>query len=97
MLMSPVRLRSEKGCAGDARQELETTDPTSRQRGPHQQTRNCLKNNQRENGKNWSRVPDGCLTPRRTGRLTVGHNITLALTLTWSVECNRVSAVKRSF
>jgi hypothetical protein len=38
---------------------------------------NCLKNNQRENGKNWSRVPDGCLTPRRTGRLIVrSHKLT---------------------
>jgi hypothetical protein len=26
--------------------------------------------------KNWSRVPDGCLTPRRTGRLTVGRKLT---------------------
>jgi hypothetical protein len=26
--------------------------------------------------KNWSRVPDGRLTPRRTGRLIVGHNVT---------------------
>jgi hypothetical protein len=33
MLMSPVGLRSEKGCAGDARQKLKSTDPTSRQRG----------------------------------------------------------------
>jgi hypothetical protein len=39
------------------------------------------KNNQRENGKYWSRVPDGCLTPGRTGRLTVIRNITLTLTL----------------
>jgi hypothetical protein len=23
--------------------------------------------------KNWSRVPDGCLTPRQAGRLTVGN------------------------
>jgi hypothetical protein len=33
MLMSPVGLRSEKGCAGDARQKLKSTDPTTRQRG----------------------------------------------------------------
>jgi hypothetical protein len=39
---------------------------------PHQQARNCLKNYPKENGKNWSRVPDGCLIPRR--------NITLTLT-----------------
>jgi hypothetical protein len=25
---------------------------------------------------NWSTVPDGCLTPKRTGRLTVGRNLT---------------------
>jgi hypothetical protein len=44
MLMSPVGLRSEKSCSGDARQKLKIPDPTSRQRGrPHQQTRNCLK------------------------------------------------------
>jgi hypothetical protein len=33
MLISPVGLRSEKGCAGDARQKLKTKDPTSCQRG----------------------------------------------------------------
>jgi hypothetical protein len=33
MLMSPVGLKSEKGCAGDARQKLKSTDPSSRQRG----------------------------------------------------------------
>jgi hypothetical protein len=33
MLMSPVGLRTEKGCAGDVRQKLKSTDPTSRQRG----------------------------------------------------------------
>jgi hypothetical protein len=33
MLMSPVGLGSEKGCAGDAQQKLKTSDPTSRQRG----------------------------------------------------------------
>jgi hypothetical protein len=28
----------------------------------------------------WSWAPDGCLTPRQTGRLAVGRNITLTLT-----------------
>jgi hypothetical protein len=32
MHMSPVGLRSEKGCAGDAQQKLKTADPTSHQR-----------------------------------------------------------------
>jgi hypothetical protein len=47
MLMSPVGLRSEKGCAGGARQKLKTTDPTSRQRGRPTSTNPQLsKNNQ---------------------------------------------------
>jgi hypothetical protein len=37
-------VEAEKGCTGDAQQKLETTDPTSRQRGrPHQQIHNCVK------------------------------------------------------
>jgi hypothetical protein len=52
MLMSPVGLRSEKGCAGDAQQKLKTTDPTSRQRGRSTSTNPRLyKNNYREKGK----------------------------------------------
>jgi hypothetical protein len=70
--MSPVGLRSEKGCAGDAWQELKSTDPTSHQRGRHINKPETVK---RENGKNWSRIADGCLIPRRTGRQTVGRNI----------------------
>jgi hypothetical protein len=78
--MSPVGLRSVKGCVGNARQKLKTTGPTSRQRGRATSTNPKLsKNNQREKGKNWSQVPDGRLTPRRTGRLTVDRNITLTL------------------
>jgi hypothetical protein len=75
MLVSPMGLRPEKGCAGDARQKLKTTDTASRQRGRHTSTNPQLsKNNQRQEG-----VPDGRLTPRQTGRLTVSGNITLTL------------------
>jgi hypothetical protein len=82
MLMSPVGLRSEKGFAGDARQKLKTTDPTSSLRGcPTSTSPKLSKNNQSENEKNLSWVPDGCLTPRKPGRLTVGRNITLILIL----------------
>jgi hypothetical protein len=38
---------------------IEITDPNPQQ----------SKNDQREKGINWAWVPDGCLTPRRTGRL----------------------------
>jgi hypothetical protein len=83
MLTSPVGLRYEKCCASNDQQKLKTTDPTSRQRGrPTSTNPQLYKNNKREKGKNWSRVPDGCLTPRRTCLLTVSRNITLTLTLT---------------
>jgi hypothetical protein len=76
--MSPVGLRSQKGCAGDSRQKLKTIDPTFRQRGrPTSVNPQLSKNNQKENGKNWSRGPDVRLTPRQTDRLTDGRNMTL--------------------
>jgi hypothetical protein len=42
---------------------------------PHQQPRNYLKIIRKKKKIKWSRVPEGCLTPRQTGRLTVGRNI----------------------
>jgi hypothetical protein len=45
-----------------------------RESAPHQQTRNCL-----TVINIWSWAPDGCLTRRQTGRLTVDLNITLTL------------------
>jgi hypothetical protein len=51
--ISTVGLRTEKGCAGDARQKLKSTDPTSRQRGhPTSTNPKRSKNKQGENGKN---------------------------------------------
>jgi hypothetical protein len=78
MLMSSVGLRSENGCAGDARQKLKTTDWTSRQRAPHQQTPQLSKIIEERKGKNWSRVPDESLTPEKNGRLTDDHNKALS-------------------
>jgi hypothetical protein len=50
-------------------------------RAPHiNKPKTVKKNNQSENGKNLSRVPGGCPTPGRTGRLTVSRNITLTST-----------------
>jgi hypothetical protein len=52
MLMSPVGLRSEEGCDGNALQKLKTTDPSSRQRGRLTSTNpQPSKNNLREKGK----------------------------------------------
>jgi hypothetical protein len=70
--MCPVGLRFEKGCTGYSQQKLKTTDSTSRQRGRPTSTNPQLsKNNQIEKGKNWSWVPDGCLTARLTDWLSV--------------------------
>jgi hypothetical protein len=39
------------------------------EREPHiNKPETVKKNNQRENGNNWSRFPGGCLIPRRTGQ-----------------------------
>jgi hypothetical protein len=83
MLKSPVGLRSEKLCAGDARQKLKSTHSTSRQRGRPTSTKLTLsKKKVKENGEKLVADPGGCLIPRRTCRQTVGRNITLTLTLT---------------
>jgi hypothetical protein len=54
--------------------------PLIRETAPYQQTRNCL-----TVMKIWSWDPDGCIIPRQTGRLTVGRNIRLRLTLKYQV------------
>jgi hypothetical protein len=70
--------------------------PLVREGAPHQQTRNCL-----TVAKMWSWARDGCLTPRQTGRLTIGRNITLSLILVcevvvrWSPVCRGVSTERR--
>jgi hypothetical protein len=56
------------------------TWPLVREGTPHQQSRSYLKIIKKKK-KNWLRVTDGFLTPRQTGCLTIGHNMTL--TLTW--------------
>jgi hypothetical protein len=56
--------------------ELKTTDPTSRQRKfPTSLNQKPFKVIQ-ERKKNWPRVRKGSLTPRQTGRLTIGQSIT---------------------
>jgi hypothetical protein len=47
------------------------TQPLVRQGAPYQEPRNCQRDK-----KIWSWAPDGILTPRQTGRLTVGHKLT---------------------
>jgi hypothetical protein len=47
------------------------TRPLVREGAPHQQALNCVTVIQI-----WSLTPDGGLTPRQTGRLTIGRNMT---------------------
>jgi hypothetical protein len=60
MLVSPVGLRSDIGCAGHAQKKLKTTNPTSRQRGCLTSTNPKMskKNNVKEMGKisHWSQM-----------------------------------------
>jgi hypothetical protein len=79
MVLNAVVLRPERDCAGEDQQQQYITDP-SRQRGHYRITNPQLCKENFKKKENWSRVPDGCLTPRRTGRLTVARNLTLALT-----------------
>jgi hypothetical protein len=70
MVMSPVGFGPENDCAGKARSNCKRqARPLVREDAPHQQTRKCL-----TEIKIWSQAPDGCLTPRQTGRLTVGRS-----------------------
>jgi hypothetical protein len=77
MVMSPTGLRPEKDCAGEASQQLLSTDSSFRQGG-------CLTSRypqiykDNDNKETWSRAPDAFLTTKQTGRLTVGRNITLS-------------------
>jgi hypothetical protein len=79
MLMSPVGLRSEKRCADDALQKLKSIDPTSRQRGSSTLTNPKL--SKKIIKERMGKIGHGYLIQRRTGRQTVGRNISLTLAL----------------
>jgi hypothetical protein len=68
-----TRERLRWGCPATT----ESTDLISRQRGRPTSTNPQLSKDDYEKKKNWSLVPDGCLTPSQTGRLSVGRNIIL--------------------
>jgi hypothetical protein len=73
-----LRLRSD--CSGKAQKQFNSqlqTRPLVREGATKQQSRSCLRKISWRR-KNWSQVPDGRLTPGRTGRLTVGRKLTSA-------------------
>jgi hypothetical protein len=76
MVMNPAGLGSENDCAGEGQQQLHTTDPSSGHRGRPTSTNPQLS----DSNKNLVLGPKWDLTPRQTGRQTVGRNITLTLT-----------------
>jgi hypothetical protein len=63
--------------------------PVVREGAPHPQTRNCL-----TVIKIWSWAPDGCLTARQTGRLTVGRNITLRVDENFNSSANFIRTLQ---
>jgi hypothetical protein len=81
MAVSSAGLRPKSDCYGKAQNQLYSklqARPLVREGATKQQTRNCLKKISRRK-KNWSRVTDGCPTPRQAGRLTVGRKFNFNL------------------
>jgi hypothetical protein len=78
MAVSSAGLRLKCDSSGKAQKHLYSklqTRPLVREGATKQQSRSCLKEISWRK-KNWSNVPDGCLTPGQTGRLTVGRKLT---------------------
>jgi hypothetical protein len=78
MAVSSAGLRLKCDCSGKAQKQLYSklqTRPLVRESATKQQSRSCLKEISWRK-KNWSKVPDGRLTPGQTGRLTVGRKLT---------------------
>jgi hypothetical protein len=78
MTVSSAGVRPKSDCSGKAQKQLYSklqTHPLVREGATKYQTRTCLKEISRKK-KNWSRVPDGRLTPRQTGRQTVCRKLT---------------------
>jgi hypothetical protein len=87
--VSSAGLRPKSDCSGKAQKQLYSklqTCPLLREGATKLQTRNCLKEISRRK-KNWSQVPDACLTPGQTGRLIVGHKLRATAT-EWYVVSN---------
>jgi hypothetical protein len=78
MVVSSAGLRPKSDCSGKAQKQLYSklqARPLVKEGATKLKTRNFLKEISR-GMKNWSRVPDGRLTPGQTGRLTVGRKLT---------------------
>jgi hypothetical protein len=78
MAVSSEGLGPKSECSGKDQKQLYNklqTRPLVREGATKYHTRRCLKEISRRK-KNWSRVSDGRLTPRQTGRLTVGRKLT---------------------
>jgi hypothetical protein len=87
MVVSSVELRPKSDCSGKAQNQFYSklqTRPLVREGATKYQRRSCLKEISRRK-RNWSRVPDGRLTPRQVGRLTVGRKLTSSST-SWILE-----------
>jgi hypothetical protein len=82
MAVSSAGLRSKSDCSGKAQKNctLNYTPVLSSEREQKITNKQLSKGNFKEKI-NWSRVLDECLTPRQTGRLTVGRKLTSTSTL----------------
>jgi hypothetical protein len=90
MAVSSAGLRPKSDCSGKTQKQLYSklqTVLSSERALQNHKAANCLKKISRRK-KNWSRVPDGRLTPGQTGRPTVGRKLTSTST---SDYCNYAS------
>jgi hypothetical protein len=84
MAVSSAGLRLKSDCSGMAQKQLTSklqTRPLVRKGATKQQSRICLQKISWQK-KNWSKVPDGRLTPGQTARLNVGRKLTSTSTST---------------
>jgi hypothetical protein len=79
MLISPWDSDLRKTALGMLRKNWKLqTRLLVREGSPHTQIRNCIQIIKERRWETGRGAPDGCLAPRESGRLTVGHNITSA-------------------
>jgi hypothetical protein len=79
--VSDAGIRPKSDCSGKAQKQLYSnlqTRPLVIEGATNLQSSECLKEISRRKI-NWSQVPDGRLTPRQTGQLTVGRKLTHSL------------------
>jgi ABC-type phosphonate transport system ATPase subunit len=92
MVTSPTELGPENDWDGEGQKQLQTIDPSSRQRERPTSTNPQLS----DSNKNLVVSPRRVFIPRQTGRLTVGRNIRLRLRLGLRLRLSMTAFVRQA-